>query len=328
MSSDRKKNPLLFNNDIQEIENAETTFKFQVNFHSCNNPEFTSPKYVLRGTDLHCYVKLKVTGHNVMTFFLNFKDDYKKFCVDRPRFKEILCFTLHSNFSDRVTINEENATLSIKHYYGDIHDISDCKVTVTYTIKCYENIIDENLSMLLNLQNMYEDKKFTDLKINVEGEEFLAHKALLIGNPVFAAMLQNDMRESNENIIYIKEMDPAIFQIILRYLYLGNTGNINLKKLGEDFLINLITATDMYQMGYLNTELIKIAIRYINLSNVIKLFILADRFSILELKQKIMLYIRNHRKKIWDSLPFKKLIKENQKLTGELLSYVMEHGFP
>ncbi|KAI4476294.1 hypothetical protein M0804_013710 [Polistes exclamans] len=329
MSSDRKKNPLLFNNDIQEIENGETTFEFQVkNIDSSNNNEFTSPEYVLRGTDLHCYVKLKATSLHVITFFLNIKDDYKIVCVDNLRFKEILCFTRESICMKFATINEENPTLSIINCYENLQGISKCKVTVTYTIKYNEIISDENLTMLLNLQNMYEDEKFTDIIINVKGELFLAHKALLIGNPVFAAMLRNDMRESNENIIYIKEMDPAIFQIILRYLYLGNTGNINLKKLGEDFLINLITATDMYQMGYLNTELIKVAIRYINLSNVIKLFILADRFSILELKQKTMLYIRNHREEIWDSLPFKELIKENQKLTGELLSYVMEHGFP
>ncbi|XP_014614714.1 PREDICTED: ankyrin repeat and BTB/POZ domain-containing protein BTBD11-B-like [Polistes canadensis] len=327
MSSDRRKNRLLLDNDIQEIENMQTIFEFQVQICS-DSTQYKSPEYVLRGTDLHCYVKLKVTGLYVMTFFLKIKDDYKNFCVDKPRFKEILCFTRRNHFLDRVTINEENPTLSIKRYYGNIPDIGSFKVTVTYTIKCYEIITDENLTMLFNLQNMYEDKKFTDLKINVEGEEFLAHKALLIGNPVFAAILRNDMQESNENIIYIKEMDPAVFQIILRYLYLGDTGNINFKKHGVDFLINLIVATDMYQMGYLNTELIKVAIRYINLRNVIKLFILADRFSILQLKRKIMLYIRNHRKEIWDSLPFKELIKKNQKLTGELLSYIMEHGLP
>lgn len=122
-------------------------------------------------------------------------------------------------------------------------------------------------------------------------------------------------------------MDPAVFQIILRYLYLDNTGNINFKKLGEDFLINLIVATDMYQIGHFNAKLINVAIKYMNVTNVIKLFILADKFNILELKQKCMLYIRNHRKEIWESLQFQELIKENLKLTGELLSYIMKNDF-
>ncbi|KAI4476055.1 hypothetical protein M0804_013911 [Polistes exclamans] len=328
MTSDRRKNRLLLDNDIQEIENMQTIFEFQVQICS-DSTQYKSPEFLLQGTDLHCKccVILKIIDNNI-TFSLNIKDDYKNFYVDKLQFKEILWYNRQQNVNVSVRINKENPTLSIEGYNKGAYSNQNCKVTVTYTTKNYESINDENLTMLFNLQNMYEDEKFTDLIINVEGEEFSAHKALLIGNPVFASVLQNDMRESNENIIYIKEMDPAVFQIILRYLYLGDTGKINFKKHGVDFLINLIIATDMYQMTYLNTRLINVAIRFINLSNVIKLCRLADRFYILELKQKSMLYIRNHRKEIWDSLPFKELIKENQKLTIELLSYVMENGCP
>ncbi|XP_043499990.1 speckle-type POZ protein B-like [Polistes fuscatus] len=324
MSSDRRKNRLLFDNDIEKIENMKTIFEFQVTI-SANRIQYESPEFVLQGTDIHCCVILK-QEYDFIAFSLHIKNDFNNFCVDKPRFEKILWFNKEEHYNVSVKVNKENPTTSVDDFYGTMD--YNCKVTVTYKIKNYVSISDENLTMRSNLQNMYEDEEFTDVIINVEGEEFSAHKALLVGNPVFAAMLRNDMRESKENIIYIKEMDPAVFQIILRYLYLGNTGKINFKKLGEDFLINLIVATDMYQMKYLNTELINIAIRYINLNNVIQLLILADRFNIPEIKQKSMLYIRNHRKEIFYSLPFQELIKENQKLTGELLLYVMKNGLP
>ncbi|XP_043498415.1 speckle-type POZ protein B-like [Polistes fuscatus] len=247
----------------------KTIFEFQVKI-SVDVEQYKSPEFVLQGTDLQY--------------------DFNNFCDKKPRFEEILWFNVEHNYNVSVTINEENPTLPL--YFTSECMIYICKVTVSYRIKNDEIISDENLTMRSNLQNIYEDEEFTDVIINVEGEEFSAHKALLVRNPVFAAVLRNDMRESKENIIYIKEMDPAVFQIILRYLYL--------------------VATDMYQMKYLNTELINIAIR----------------FNIPEIKQKSMLYIRNHRKEIFDSLPFQELIKENQKLTGELLSYIMENGFP
>ncbi|XP_043506162.1 speckle-type POZ protein B-like [Polistes fuscatus] len=325
MSTDRRKNRLLFDNDIEKIENMKTIFEFQVKM-CANRTQYESPEFVLQGTDIHCCVILKEEYDYCIAFSLHIKNDFNNFCVDKPRFEEILWFNKKRNCNVSVKVNKENPTTTVDCLYGTKG--YNCKVTVTYRIKNNESINDENLTMRSNLQYMYEDEEFTDVIINVEGEEFSAHKALLVGNPVFAAMLRNDMRESKENIIYIKEMDPAVFQIILRYLYLGNTGNIYFKKLGEDFLINLIVATHKYQMKYLNTELINIAIGYINLNNVIKLLILADRFNIPEIKQKSMLYIRNHRKEISDSLPFQELIKENQKLTGELLLYVMKNGLP
>ncbi|XP_043506167.1 TD and POZ domain-containing protein 3-like [Polistes fuscatus] len=269
MSNDRRKNRLLFDNNIEDIENMKTIFEFQVRI-SADVEQYKSPEFVLQGTDLRCRVKLKITIRTI-TFSLFVEDDSKNFYVDKLRFEEILWFNKERNYNVSVKVNKENPTTSVDYFYGTMD--FNCKVTVTYRIKNNESINDENLTMRSNLQYMYEDEEFTDVIINVEGEEFSAHKALLVGNPVFAAMLRNDMRESKENIIYIKEMDPAVFQIILRYLYL-------------------------------------------------------DRFNIPEIKQKSMLYIRNHRKEIFDSLPFQELIKENQKLTGELLSYIMENGFP
>lgn len=176
MSSDRRKNRLLFDNDIEEVENMEIKFQFHVSFKG-DITEYESPEFVLHGTDLHCHVVVKLED-NIITFSLHINDDYKNFCVNKPWFHEIVWFTKEQGYKKSVPIIKENPTLEISKFHKTLNFYHVYVVSVRYKIKNYENTSDENLTMLFNLQNMYNDEIFTDLIINVEGEEFSAHKAL------------------------------------------------------------------------------------------------------------------------------------------------------
>ena len=59
-----------------------------------------------------------------------------------------------------------------------------------------------------------------DVTLVIKKKEFPAHKAILAArSTVFAAMFQHDMREAASNRVGIVEIEPDIFQAVLRFIY-------------------------------------------------------------------------------------------------------------
>lgn len=74
-------------------------------------------------------------------------------------------------------------------------------------------------------QNLWKDKRFTDVEVVCGSERFAAHRAVLAAaSPVFAAMLSTDMRESQSQEIHILDADERAVQDTLEYIYTGAVG--------------------------------------------------------------------------------------------------------
>jgi speckle-type POZ protein len=64
----------------------------------------------------------------------------------------------------------------------------------------------------------------SDVTFNVRGQKFAAHKAILsMRSPVFAAMFLHPTKEMQTGEVEVDDIDPNVFQEVLRYMYTGLT---------------------------------------------------------------------------------------------------------
>ena len=64
--------------------------------------------------------------------------------------------------------------------------------------------------------------QFSDVNLNIRGREFPAHKNILAArSEVFAAMFQHPTKEKLSNQIEIEDIEPEVFQELLRFIYTG-----------------------------------------------------------------------------------------------------------
>ena len=76
---------------------------------------------------------------------------------------------------------------------------------------------------------------FSDVCLCAGGREFKAHKAILATrSPVFGAMFEHEMEESRKGRVEISDIDPDVFQELLRFIYTGTTPQ--LQGMADDLL--------------------------------------------------------------------------------------------
>ncbi|KAF7017926.1 hypothetical protein CFC21_031280 [Triticum aestivum] len=71
-----------------------------------------------------------------------------------------------------------------------------------------------------HLGKLLREKDGTDVVLEVEGEAFPAHKIVLaMRSPVFKAELYGEMRAKDMSCITIGDMQPAVFEVLLHFIY-------------------------------------------------------------------------------------------------------------
>jgi speckle-type POZ protein len=86
---------------------------------------------------------------------------------------------------------------------------------------------------------------FNDVNFNIDGRPFPAHKSILAArSEVFAAMFQHPMREQSTNQIKIEDIQPEVFQELLRFIY---TGRVSIATM-ETMAVGLFIAADKYML--------------------------------------------------------------------------------
>merc|ERR1719401_1640183 len=71
-------------------------------------------------------------------------------------------------------------------------------------------------------RKLWCDRRFTDVEVICGTQRFAAHRAVLAAaSPVFAAMLESGMKESEDQQIRIADADETAMQDTLEYIYTG-----------------------------------------------------------------------------------------------------------
>ncbi|CAG5897124.1 unnamed protein product [Menidia menidia] len=93
------------------------------------------------------------------------------------------------------------------------------------------------------LCDLLENDKFVDCVLKIQDKDFPCHRLVLAASsPFFKAMFLSDLEESKKREIVLKDVDPSVMGMILRYLY---TSDINLT---EQNVQDIFMVANMYQI--------------------------------------------------------------------------------
>lgn len=161
------------------------------------------------------------------------------------------------------------------------------------------------INALNHLADLFARQTHSDVQFCFKkGETIGGHVSILAArSPVFAAMFQHDMQESNTREVAIEDIRPEIFKELLHYIYSGRCSN----PLTEDTVQPLFVAADKYDIKDLKEDCVRYLLPSVNVKNAIELMIWADLQSIDNLKKAaIECVIRNGREichqKEWETL--------------------------
>lgn len=296
-----------------------------------SQPNFKTPRFYLNSYVRSCQICMRWEWRKASFRIVCESED-----INGPVFKniKITSNSLSSNFTftktalhtenfkwTNCTLTEDNQdTDNFVIYFTIEHNIPIIK---RYTMNSYVNITAKKFELFERLTRMYYEKPCTDIKINVGNKEFLAHKSILSRSPVFAAMFSHEMLESKENVVDIKEVDPEIFEIFLKFLYLGEIDEIKITESTNNMIFDIIDLANIYQVEDLKIKLADIVARFTNISNVTDHLILADKYNMTDLRNSCMFFIHQNRTKVKDTESFKNMIQTHPALTAEILVYLL-----
>ncbi len=169
--------------------------------------------------------------------------------------------------------------MALEEVIADYKDEKVCKYFETLMEKPVPVLFAEK--MLAN-----PEETFSDCEFFIERDETVvkAHKSILsLRSPVFEAMLRNKMVESLSGRIIVKDISKEIFQLFLKYIYLGSHTAFQYCEMDNckiADIIDLLRLADFYQQEMLVFICVRCLLDHLTSTNVGK--ILQAAFSIKE----------------------------------------------
>jgi len=163
-----------------------------------------------------------------------------------------------------------------------------------------------------DLGTLFENEKFSDVTLSVNGHEFQAHKAILAArSPVFTAMFDHDMEERKHNRVEISDVDHEVLREMLHFIYTGKA--TNLEKMADD----LLAAADKYALDRLKVMCEEALCTNLLVDNAADILILADLHSAEQLKAQAIDFINMHATDVMDTIGWKSMISSHPHLIAE-----------
>ncbi|KAI5010781.1 hypothetical protein ZWY2020_012918 [Hordeum vulgare] len=136
------------------------------------------------------------------------------------------------------------------------------------------------------LERALKDGKGTDVTLLVGGREFIAHRFMLAAqSPVFDAQLFGPMTDKEDTRrIEVVDMEPAIFEMLLHYIYKDSLPSCGEKGYDAATMQHLLVAADRYGMDRLKAMCEEKLLESINVQTVTSTLALADRHFCEQLK--------------------------------------------
>ncbi|WVZ92101.1 hypothetical protein U9M48_038191 [Paspalum notatum var. saurae] len=130
----------------------------------------------------------------------------------------------------------------------------------------------------------------SDVSFVVGDETFPAHRAVLAArSPVFRAELFGSMADAAMPSITLREIEPAVFKVMLRFIYTDCLPEV--RELGDsptDMLQHLIAAADRYALERLKLVCSLKLIEYVSVDTVGSVLVCAEAYNCPELKVKCL----------------------------------------
>ena len=159
----------------------------------------------------------------------------------------------------------------------------------------------------------------SDVEFIVAESTFPAHKIILAAaSRVFTAMFQKDRKENQTNQVDVVDVEPQVFQEMLRYIYTGKVDN------SDTMAPELMAAAEKYQLEQLKNICEGTLADGLSVDNAVDLLIMADTYSAAMLKNKTLDLITSHKAEVRQTVKWKKLLKSHPTLVAEVYDRFME----
>ncbi|KAF5738604.1 hypothetical protein HS088_TW13G01505 [Tripterygium wilfordii] len=199
----------------------------------------------------------------------------------------------------------------------------------TYSITVPPSDIGQHFGELL------ESGKGTDVKFEVNGEFFAAHKLVLAArSPVFKAQLFGPMKDNNTGCIEIEDMENPVFKALLHFIYWDALPDmeelVGQNSKGACTLIaqHLLAAADRYALERLRLICEAKLCEDVAINTVATTLALAEQHQCFQLKAVCLKYIAmpENLKAVMQTDGFRHLKDSCQSVLSELLQYVARIG--
>jgi speckle-type POZ protein len=150
---------------------------------------------------------------------------------------------------------------------------------------------DKQDLILCQLEELFEKMPLSDVTFIIRGQKFAAHKNILaMRSPVFAAMFQHPTKEMLSGNVEVEDVDPDVFQELLRYMYTGLTRSTAM----EVMATGLLVVADKYLLEELKTRCETHLIRKMSAKNYLDLLTLTTHHPAEHLKKFAIEYFRRY----------------------------------
>jgi speckle-type POZ protein len=200
--------------------------------------------------------------------------------------------------------NEAKWTYSRPQEYDSYHGARNRSARLTLILQ-FPQIVE---SLLVGqYSNLLESQTMADVKFIIRDKEFAAHAAILASaSPVMAAMFEpGKFKEGQSRTVEITDIEPEVFQQMLRYVYTGNAPLMQKDSIAEQLLI----AANKYQMDKMKAECEDTLIWNLTLNNAIKFLVTAHLYLAPNLKEASIQCLTTHRFVVWDRPEWDRLNK-------------------
>jgi speckle-type POZ protein len=145
-------------------------------------------------------------------------------------------------------------------------------------------------SLRQDLARMLEDAEGADITIEVGDRVFLAHKHVLAARSrVFKAQLFGVMRESSAGCIRIDDMEPCVFERLLRYIYTDALSSEDRNVVA--MMQHLLVAADRYGVDRLRLMCEERLCGWIDVQSVATTLVLAEQHQCAQLKDACLGFV-------------------------------------
>ncbi|KAJ9187676.1 hypothetical protein P3X46_003103 [Hevea brasiliensis] len=199
----------------------------------------------------------------------------------------------------------------------------------TYSIAVPSSNIGQHFGQLL------ESGKGTDVKFEVDGEVFAAHKLVLAArSPVFRAQLFGPMKDQNTQLIKVEDMEAPVFKALLHFIYwdslpdLEELTGLNSKWASTLMSQHLLAAADRYGLDRLRVLCEANLCEDVAINTVATTLALAEQHHCFQLKAVCLKFVAmpENLRAVMQTDGFEYLKESCPSVLTELLEYVARVG--
>ena len=168
---------------------------------------------------------------------------------------------------------------------------------------------------------LFNDKEFSDVEIECEGETFSCHKVILsTRSDIFKAMFQADMIENRTKKVLIEDIDSVVVKEMLYFIYTGATNEEFLKERSGE----LLAAAEKYNLDVLKNICEDYLCSTLEIGNVVDNLVLGDYHRASKLRKMSMTFIARNLAKVVKTVEYRNLVKSLPSLAAEILEALVE----